>query len=251
MLDHLAATLVGRQVLKQGGLAVERAYARGAEQLVRRERIEVAAEAAHVHIEVLYRLGAVDQRQGALAMGCVDQLRNRIHGAERVAYVAEGHQLGAGAELGMEILQVDLPGRRHPAGGQRRAAALAEQLPRHDVGVMLHFRDEHFVAGPEPAGQAGGGQVDPLGGASGEDELPGLARADQGGNLRASLLHRRGGLIGQQVGGAMDVGVVVLVVAANRIDDRLRLLRGGGAVEVGERLAVDPACEYREVAADV
>ena len=218
---------------------------------MRREGIEVAAEAAHVHIEVLHRLGAVDQGQGALAMGRFDQLRNRIHGAERIAHVAEGHQLGSGTELGMEILKVDLPGWRHTAGGQRRAAALAEKLPRHDVGVVLHFRDEHFVAGFEPVRQAGGGQIDPLSGASGEDEFPGLARADQGGNLRASLLHRRRGLVGQQVGGAMDVGVVVLVVTANRIDDRLRLLRGGGAVEVGERLAVDLPGEYREVAADV
>ena len=130
VLDHLAATLVGRQVLKQGGLAVERANARGTEQLVRREGIEVAAEAAHVYIEVLHRLGAVDQGQGALAMGRFDQFRNRIHGAERIAHVAEGHQLGSGAELGMEILQVDLPGWRHPAGGQCRRPCVGRAVAK-------------------------------------------------------------------------------------------------------------------------
>ena len=48
----------------------------------------------------------------------------------------------------------------------------------------------------------------------------------------------------------MDVGVVVLVVAAQGVDDRARLLRGGRVVEVDQRLAVDLLLQDREVVAD-
>ena len=47
----------------------------------------------------------------------------------------------------------------------------------------------------------------------------------------------------------MHVGVVLLVVAAHRVDDRPRLLRGRGVVEVDERLAVDALAEDGEVLA--
>src|SRR5690606_22832594 len=47
-----------------------------------------------------------------------------------------------------------------------------------------------------------------------------------------------------------DVGVVLAVVAIQRLDHRARLLRGGGVVEVGERLPVHDAGEHGEVGAD-
>ena len=47
---------------------------------------------------------------------------------------------------------------------------------------------------------------------------------------------------------AMNVGVVVLVVARDRVDHRLRLLRRGGVVEVDQRLAVNLLLENREIA---
>ena len=48
----------------------------------------------------------------------------------------------------------------------------------------------------------------------------------------------------------MDVGVVVLVVVHERVDDLARLLRGRGVVQVHERLAVHLALEDGEVFAD-
>ena len=59
-----------------------------------------------------------------------------------------------------------------------------------------------------------------------------------------------GGAIAQFVNAAVDIGVVVLVVAADGIEDGARLLRGGGVVEVDERMAVDLLIEDREVGAE-
>jgi AraC-like DNA-binding protein len=46
-----------------------------------------------------------------------------------------------------------------------------EQLPGHKVGVVLHLRQYHAVAGGPPAAQTLGEQVDRLGGAAQEDDL--------------------------------------------------------------------------------
>src|SRR5581483_4406697 len=48
----------------------------------------------------------------------------------------------------------------------------------------------------------------------------------------------------------MDVGVFKLVITGERVDDRAGLLRGGGVVEVDQRLAVGFGLEDWEVAAD-
>ena len=64
---------------------------------------------------------------------------------------------------------------RHDA--QRRAGLLAQQLPRHDVRVVLHLRDEDLVAGLQiRAAAALRDEVDALGGAAREDDLAAIAR---------------------------------------------------------------------------
>ena len=52
------------------------------------------------------------------------------------------------------------------------------------------------------------------------------------------------------VNAAMDVGVHVLVVARDGVDDDLRLLRSGGVVQIDQRLAVDPLGEDGKIGAD-
>ena len=56
--------------------------------------------------------------------------------------------------------------------------------------------------------------------------------------------------LAEPVDAAMDVGVLLGVVAGQAIDHGLRLLRRRGVVEVHERLAVDPLPQDREVLTD-
>ena len=82
------------------------------------------------------------------------------------------------------------PSSVEPEPPQRRARALAELLPRHEIGVVLHLGDDDGVAGadaePRCLGAGGGGvrhrvrdEVDALGGVLGEHDLAEL-RADEG-----------------------------------------------------------------------
>src|SRR5574341_18790 len=50
---------------------------------------------------------------------------------------------------------------------------------------------------------------------------------------------------------AVDVRVLRLVVAGDAVDDRLRLLAGGGVVQVNQRFAVDLSLQGGEVLADL
>ena len=63
------------------------------------------------------------------------------------------------------------PSSRIGADDEPRARALAEQLPRHDVRVVLEPRDQHFVARLEALAEARGDQVDRLRGAAREDDF--------------------------------------------------------------------------------
>ena len=162
-----------------------------------------------------------------------------------------GHRDEARArpEEALVRVQQDLP--RVVDGGDAQARALlgAEELPGHDVGVVLQQRQDDLVAlahvAPPPAL---GDQVDPLGRPAHEDDLArgagpeetprGLARAFVGvGRSRRQGVRR-----------AVDVGVLALVEAGDALDDRARLLRGGGVVEPDERTPVHLLGEDGKVA---
>ena len=119
-----------------------------------------------------------------------------------------------------------------------------DQLPRHDVGVVLHLGDDDLVAraaGPRRAavgpGDDVGDQVERLGGVLGEDDLGAVGGVDERGDLVARALVQRGRLLGEHVDAAVHVGVVPRVVVVDRVEDLPRLLRGRGVVEVDQRLS--------------
>ena len=95
------------------------------------------------------------------------------------------------------------------------AQLLGQHHPRHDVGVVLHLRQQHGVARPQvgPAPRVGH-QVERLGGVLGEDDLVGrIGSADEAPGHHAGPLVERRRLLGRGVDAAVHVGVGRLVVA--------------------------------------
>jgi hypothetical protein len=111
---------------------------------------------------------------------------NRIHRAHRVRDVDHREQLHLLRQQRIEFAQVEhafIAGDGHV--GELRAGALGEQLPRHEVAVMLHFREQNHVAGLEIFRAPGtGDQVDALGGAARENDFLGAAGVDEFGGAR-------------------------------------------------------------------
>ena len=143
---------------------------------------------------------------------------------------------------------------------ERRAGALGQQLPRHDVAVVLHLGDHDLVAGPEPeplgaqerrgVGERVGQQVQRRRDVGGEDDLVARRRVDEPRDDVAGALERGRRLAAQGVHRPGDVGVVVGVEVGLGVDDHLRLLRAVGGIEVDQRVAVHLAGQDREVLAD-
>ena len=68
------------------------------------------------------------------------------------------------------------------------ALPLAMEIPRHDVGVVLHDREDDLVALAEVHAIGGRDQVDRLGGVLGEDDLVGMRRIEEAPDDLARLL---------------------------------------------------------------
>ena len=197
-LDHLAAAEERRHLLQQFPAPPEHADAGRAAHLVPGEAEEVGAERGDVHRHVRHRLGGVHQHQRADRVRPVGDRPDRVDRAEHVGLVHERDQLGPLGDQVVDVREVEPAVGRHAEPAQRRPGALAQQLPRHDVGVVLHLGDDDLVAGAEREPAAGprrarvahrvGDQVDRLGDVLGEHDLGRLGRADERGHLDPGAL---------------------------------------------------------------
>ena len=70
-------------------------------------------------------------------------------------------------------------------------------------------------------------------------------------DFQARLLISVGGDLAQCMDAAMDVGVDLLVIVRDGVDDCARLLRSSTIVEIDKRLAVHLSGKYWEIVADV
>jgi hypothetical protein len=105
--------------------------------------------------------------------------------------------------------------------------------------VVLHAGDQNLVALPNVGITPGAGdQIDAFRRVSGEDDFAHRRRVHERAHFlpRAFIRCRRA--LAQFVDPAMDVRVVMFVVRTQRVDHRLRFLRGGGIVQIHQRLAV-------------
>ena len=83
------------------------------------------------------------------AMRHFDDSLNRIDGAQRIRDVRYGDDLGSGSQQLLKLLEQQLARVVDGRNPQPCALLFAQDLPGHDVGVMLHGGDQHFVAGAE------------------------------------------------------------------------------------------------------
>ena len=250
VLDHLAAALIRGHLVEPLLLAVKDADAHRGVHLVAGKTVEVTVKLLDVHGNVGHGLRTVHQH-GDVAGVC--RTDDRLHGvdrAERVGDVADGHDAGAVGEEGIELFHREGAVVVEGEDAEGGALPLACHLPRHEVGVVFHLGDEHFVTGfQEALAEGGSDEVHRLGGAAGEDHLLGGGCVDEALDGAAGHLELLGGKLAQMVHATVDVAVDGEVVAGERFDDRHRLLRGGGIVEIDERAAVDRLLQYREILA--
>ncbi len=250
--DHVAAAHERRHRIEQLAPAPQHADPGRAIQLVAGEHEEVGTQRLHVDATVHHGLAAVEQDARAILVRERREAFRRSVGAEHVAHVGDRHQPDA-AVLQQALVgsHVQLAAIGDRAYAQLNAVAVAQHLPGHDVGVVLHLRDQHRLARLHDAAAVGvGDQVDRLGAVAGEHHLLARRRVEQAGDGVAGGLVGVGGALAHPVQAAMHVGVLRLHSVDHGVDHGARLLRGGGVVEEHQRLVVHALRQDREVGAD-
>ena len=193
----------------------------------------------------------VDEHRNAAGMRDLDDSTDRVHRAERVRHVRDRDDAGTIAEQRLVAVDAQLTLVRHRHNPQPGSALVAQHLPRHDVRVVLHHRDDDLVSRTNANASVGlRHQVDGLGCAPHKDDFLGLGRVQEAGGRFPRFLVGVGGPLAQQVHTPMHVRVLVRVVANQSIEHHLRLLRRRGVVEIDERLAVREGAQDRKVFAD-
>ena len=251
--DHLAAEVERLHRLEQLTSAPQRTDAARAAQLVRREGKEVAAERLHVDVPVRRGLRGVDDHDRALLVRPGSELLDRVDRAERVRdevvrddlHIAARRDLFERIELQLAVV-VDRDVR------ELRARLLRDELPGHEVRVVLELGDHDDVALAEILEPPGvGDQVQSLRRAAGEDHFAVRRRVDVSAHLLPRALVAGRGVLGEGVDAAVHIRVRVLVELAHRVEHLPGLLGGRGRVEIRDGLAVHELVEDGEIGAQL
>ena len=186
------------------------------------------------------RLCSVDEHGDVLCVGGCDDVADGVDRAEHVAHVRHADEACTLREQAAVGVEVECAVVVHGDDAQVHSLALTEHLPGNDVAVVLHGRDDDFVACmAEGFAEREGQQVDAFGRAAGEDDLARRTGVDEAAHGFARLLVQFGGLLREEVDAAVYVGIHVVVFVADGFDHLARLLRRRGVVEIDERTAID------------
>ena len=238
LADHLATAEERRHGLEQPAAPVECSDPGRPQHLVAREGHEIAVQLLHVDRAVRHALGRVHGEQRAGRVGGARDLGDRVHGAEHVRNVDHRDELRApvGEQLGQRFQgQLATPGDRDEP--QLDLLLLRQELPGHQVRMVLHLGEHDRVAHlEEPAAPGMGHQVQRLRAVAGEHDLARRGGTHQMRDATPRVFVGSRRPLGDVVDAAVDVGVVLGVVASHRLEHWIGLLRRGGAVEVGQRL---------------
>src|SRR5439155_2105113 len=136
----------------------------------------------------------------------------------------------------------------HGDDAESGANLLTQELPRDNIGVVLHGGDDDLVTRLEerPA-VALSDEIDAFRGPTHEDELSRVRSIEKPPHRVARALIGVGSLFAQEVDPAMDIRVFRRIILGDRIDHDLWLLARGRIIEVDERLPMDPLLQNGEV----
>ena len=247
-LYHLSATLIRRHAVEPVLLAVEHSHTSRTIHLVSAERHEVAVQILNVHLEVRNALRTVKHKWHTMFVGYAYHLLHRVYRSQHVAHMRHAHYPGAFAEELPVFVHQDFTLVVHRYHLQTDALLCRLQLPRHDVGVVLHGGNYHLVAlAHKLIGKRRHHEVQRLGSSSGEYHLVGRLCVDKRSHLLSCRLMQVGGLLRQVVDTTVNIGVHVEIFISHRIEHTERLLCRCAVVQVYQRLAVHLAAQNRKI----
>ena len=232
MLDHAAAAEKRRQCGERLAPAPQHADAGGAEGLVAGEGVEVDAERGDIHRAMLHGLGAVEQHARADGARRFHKRRNVADGAGDVRGMRDRHESATRREGFIQARKIEASVCSQRQQSQNDAAPLAQQLPRHEIAVVLYEAQHDLVARLQHVAERMGDEVDRSRGAGGEHDFIGAGSIQVGSDLVPRMLVGGIGALGQAVGAAQHIGARLRLEGRGRVHRRIAALPGRGIVEI-------------------
>ena len=156
-----------------------------------------------------------------------------IAAAQYVGDVGHGHQLHIGVHVGTEPLLCDGAVLLRQDVGELGTDCLCDLLPGEHVAVMLHDGDENLIPLLQKMPSvAVGHQVQALRGVSCEDDLLCGSRVQKAPHLLPGILIGICGRHGQLIQSPERIGILCPIVVVHCLQHTLRLLGGGGIVQI-------------------
>ena len=176
----------------------------------------------------------------------------RIFGTQHVGYLSNCQQFCVAVDKLRKHVQFQRTVLIERYHSQFCTGAFAEHLPGNNIGVVLHGRDNNVISGLHRAhSPAVCHEVDPFGGAAYKHNLFRRLRADKARHLTAHVLHAFGRFRAEGVYATMHGGITMAIQVRLGINNRIRFLGAGGAVQIRQRLPVNFTGQHREIGADL
>ena len=139
-LDHLPTTQEWWQRSQQLIASPEHPDACRANHLVTSEGDQIRAERSHVHRQLRNGLRGIDDNGGTNFMTEGSDPTDRVDGAQHVRHMRHRNDLGSLVQqpLRGSLVQVEPPLVGHVEPAQHSTGTLCQELPRDDVGMVLH-----------------------------------------------------------------------------------------------------------------
>ena len=146
-VNHLTAALIGGHAVEPFLTSIKYADAGGTVHLVPAEGQEVTAQCLHVDGYVGSALRSVEQDGDSMIMVDAEEVGDGFDGAEHVAHMGDADEARAVGEQPLIFLQEELAVVVDGNHLDLYALAVLQELPGHDVGVVLHDRENDFITG--------------------------------------------------------------------------------------------------------
>ena len=248
IVDHIPTEEERRHCIEYVIFAVEDTDPHRRKHLVSRECEEVRVHRLHIHRNVRHALRAVHDDDRPDRMGAVGNRTYIVDETEHIRYMCHGDNLRLFRDLLRDIRRREVPVLRKVDVLQHRTARLCNELPRHDVAVMLRDRDDDLIALADIRTPiAVRDEVQCLRRILREDDLLGTRRADEllRPYTRRLIDIRR--LYRKLVCTPMRIRVAVGAVVGDRLDDSLRFLRRGTVIKIDDGTTVHLRLQDREI----
>src|SRR5690606_27551216 len=142
-------------------------------------------------------------------------------------------------KLAGKVCLIDFAAFSHGCHLETGAGLLADELPGHDIGMMLKISYQYFVAGFERAARVTlCYQVNRFGSAAGKNNFLAAGGIDESAHGLPRTFISSGGLLAQGMHAAVDIAVVIAVIGGQCFDNTSRFLGRRSVIKVNQWLAM-------------